>query len=100
MGKKKPNTPRSQIKNGMRQMWLRSRERAAALKRTGYCCDECDVKQSTAKGREVKIQVHHMDGIDWDGIVDLFIERVLQTPDRLQPLCKPCHDKEHGKAKK
>jgi predicted HNH restriction endonuclease len=94
MGKRSPNTPKSRVKNAIRQVWLRSRERAAALKKTGYCCERCEVKQSKAKGREVKVQVHHVDGIDWDGVVDLVIERVLRGD--LEVLCEDCHGKEHN----
>jgi hypothetical protein len=32
MGKKLPYTPRSKVRAALRQLWLRSRERAAALK--------------------------------------------------------------------
>jgi predicted HNH restriction endonuclease len=95
MGKKLRTTPRSVIKSAFRQVWMRSRERSEALKRTGYCCEKCHVKQSRAKGREVYVEVHHMDGIDWPGLVDLFIERVLHDPSRLMPLCEKCHDEVH-----
>jgi len=81
-------------------IWLRSRERSAALKREKYRCERCHVKQSKAKGREVKIEVHHRDGTDRAGIVDIIVERMLQTPDKFEVLCVPCHDKEHGKTKK
>jgi len=94
MGKKLPHTPNSQIKNALRQVWLRSRERAAALKRTGYCCEVCGIKQSVAKGREVKLEVHHINGIDWSGLVDLIRERMLPDPSELEPLCVECHRKE------
>jgi 5-methylcytosine-specific restriction endonuclease McrA len=95
-GRKLPHTPRSRVKNAIRQVWLRSRERAAALKREKYTCQRCGAKQSMAKGREVKVQVHHIHGIDWDGIVDLIVEKVLQTPEDLEVLCEKCHDKEHN----
>jgi predicted HNH restriction endonuclease len=94
--RRKPETPRSRVKNALRNLWLRSRERATALKHTGYCCSCCGVKQSAAQGREVKIEVHHVDGINWDGLVDLVFERMLPDPSRLEPLCKTCHEKRHG----
>jgi len=72
---------------------MRSRERAQALKNTGYTCCYCGIKQSSAKGREVSLDVHHLDGIDWDGLCDLIRKRLLQTPDRLAPCCKTCHEK-------
>jgi predicted HNH restriction endonuclease len=93
VGKRLPYTPNSTIRAALRKMWLRSRERSKALKNTGYCCADCGVKQSTAKGREVKLEVHHIDGINWEGLIQLVRERLLQTPDRLKPLCRDCHAK-------
>jgi len=93
MAKKKPNTPRSRIKNALRQLWLRSRERAAALKKSGYKCVDCGVKQSAAKGKEVKLEVHHEPKINWTGITQLIFDRLLNVPQ--VPLCKDCHKKRH-----
>ena len=93
--RKKPNTPRSKVRAALRQLWLRSRERATTLKSTGYCCSECGVKQSKAKGKEVKLEVHHEPPINWDGILDLVFERLLNAPQRA--LCKECHGKAHSK---
>jgi predicted HNH restriction endonuclease len=93
MGKRLPTTPRSRIKNAIRQVFLRSRERAAALKATGHRCAKCGIKSSEAAGRVVKLQVHHVGGIDWDGVIDLVIARVLAVP--LVALCVGCHAKEH-----
>ena len=95
MGRKSPNTPRSRIKNALRQVFLRSRERAAALKATENHCADCGVKQTMAKGREVKLEVHHEPPIDWNGVVELIEERVLRVP--MTPLCKDCHKKRHEK---
>lgn len=95
MGKRLPTTPRSRVKAALRQVWLRSRERAAALKREGYCCERCGAKQSKAEGRVVKLEVHHVNGINWDGVVDLVMERMLPSPDELEVLCEACHEKEH-----
>jgi predicted HNH restriction endonuclease len=89
MGKKSLHTPRSRVKAALRQLWLRSRERAKALKDAGYRCTECDVKQSVAKGREVKLEVHHLSEIDWKELIDLVYEKLLSVPQ--VPLCKPCH---------
>lgn len=93
MGKRLPYTPNSKIRACLRQLWLRSRERAQSLKNSKYCCVDCGIKQSAAKGREVKLEVHHKDGIDWDGLLELIRSRLLQTPDRLAPLCVDCHAK-------
>ena len=96
---KKPITPRSQIISAIRRLWLRSRERAEVCKRQKYTCQHCGAKQSKAKGREVKIEVHHMDGIDWKGIAEIIRGRVLSRPERLEVLCKPCHKAEHERKK-
>lgn len=97
MGRKLPTTPRSRIKNALRQVWLRSRERAACLKASGHRCQACGVKASAAKGREVKLEVHHAAGINWDGIVDSIISAMLPDPSKLVAMCKDCHMKEHHK---
>lgn len=94
---KKPITPKCRIKNMIRMLFLRSRERAAAIKLHANTCQKCQRKGSVAKGREVKIQVHHPGGIDWDGIADLLRERVLWPAERYEVLCKECHSSEHEK---
>ena len=91
MGKKQPNTPRSRVRASLRQLWLRSRERASTLKRDAYICQTCNRKQSKAKGKEFAVVVHHKDGIDWDELIDLVYERLLVNPDRLETLCEKCH---------
>ena len=93
MAKKLPYTPNSRIRSALRVLWMRSRERAAAMRQTDYRCAYCGVKQSAAKGREVKLQVHHIDGVDWDGIFDQIRKRLLHDPSRLAPVCKACHER-------
>jgi len=96
MGKRLPTTPRSKVRAALRQLWLRSRERAAALKASGYCCEECGVKQSRRKGQEVKVQVHHIDEIvNWDALIDYVYRHLLCSPDRLEVMCEECHRKLH-----
>jgi predicted HNH restriction endonuclease len=96
MGKKLLTTPKSRVKNALRQVWLRSRERAAAIKREGACCEHCGVKQSVAKGREVKLEVHHKHGVlNWDAVLDAVYKYLLCDPKDLQVLCKKCHDEQH-----
>jgi len=73
---------------------MRSRERAAALKSTGYCCAECGVKQSKAKGHECTLDVHHFDEIDWEALYVVVRKHLLVNPKRLTPLCRECHNKE------
>jgi hypothetical protein len=96
MGKKLPYTPRSRIRSALRQAWLRSRERNAAIKRERNTCESCHKKGSAAKGREVKITVHHKHGIgNWEKVIDMIYEEILCPPDNLTVLCSACHDNEH-----
>ena len=98
MSRRKPITPRSQVRSALRRLWLRSRERAAALKAAGYCCEECGIKQSKAKGREVSVEVHHLDeNMDWDKLIDYVYRHLLCSPDMLEVLCHDCHYKLHSK---
>ena len=99
MGKKLKYTPRSRIRAALRQLWLRSRERAAALKRDGYTCTRCERKQSTAKGKEFKVQVHHKSGYiaNWELLIDQVYEHLLCSPDNLETICPECHKAEHVK---
>lgn len=95
MGKKLPNTPRSRVRAALRQLFLRSRERAAAIKRDKYTCQCCGVKQSKAKRQEVKVEVHHKEGVlNWDKIIDAVYEDLLCNPERMETLCLECHKKE------
>lgn len=98
MGKKQPNTPRSQVRSALRQLFLRSRERAAALKAAGNCCEECGKKASKAKGREVQVEVHHQEHIlNWDLVFDYIYRHLLCNPKELTVLCKSCHNDIHKK---
>jgi 5-methylcytosine-specific restriction endonuclease McrA len=95
MSRRLPNTPRSQIRSAIRRVWLRSRERAAALKRDRYTCQGCLRKQSKARGKEFSVEVHHKKGIaNWEKLIDAFFEYVLVDPEHLQTLCKECHKNE------
>ena len=96
MGKRLPYTPNSKIKAALRQLWLRSREHSATLKRDGYTCQKCGKKQSRAKGREVFVEVHHKAGVtNWQEIYDVIRRCLLCDPDEMETLCKDCH-KENG----
>lgn len=93
-----PTTPRSKLRSALRQVWLRSRERQAALKRDGYSCVDCGVKQSKAKGREVSVAVHHKSPIDWDKLLQLVYDSGLMCgPEGLETLCVGCHELRHSK---
>jgi len=86
-------TPRNRIKGMLRQMFLRSTERSECLKRDNYSCVECGIKQSKKKGRVVKVEVHHVDGIKmWDDVIELICDELLCDISKLQTLCKECHD--------
>jgi len=92
MGKKLPYTPNNKIKSALRQLWLRSRERAAAIKRDEYRCQRCGGKQSKAKGREFKVEVHHKEGVEnWQELYNSIRKNLLVDPEHLETLCKECH---------
>jgi 5-methylcytosine-specific restriction endonuclease McrA len=93
--RRKPSTPRSQVRAALRRLWLRSRERAAALKRDKYTCQDCGVKQSRKKGKEVYVEVHHCEGIlNWERLLEHVYRHLLCDPKLLETLCKRCHEKQ------
>ena len=101
MGKKLPTTPRSRVRSAIRRVFLRSRERAAAIKANKHCCAHCGIKASVAKGREVKLEVHHTAGIgNWEKVIDAIFEEILCKPELMLPLCKACHLKIHAEEHK
>jgi 5-methylcytosine-specific restriction endonuclease McrA len=92
-----PTTPRSKVRAALRQVWLRSRERQAALKRDGYACVRCGKKQSKARGRELKVNVHHRVPINWERLLQLVYDSGLMCgPEGLETLCVECHDEGHN----
>ena len=96
MGKRLPGTPRSKVRAALRALWLRSRERNAAIKREGGCCEGCHRKQSKAKGREFKVEVHHLNGVEWEVMIDYVYRHLLCDPKDLQVMCPECHSEEHN----
>ena len=91
MTKKLPYTPNSQIKSALRQLFLRSRERAACIKECNNTCQTCGVKGTTAKGRQIKVQVHHRRGIDnWPALYQAIRDYLLNGKDMVV-LCETCH---------
>ena len=100
MGEKRNSyiTTRGKIVSALRSLWLRSRERSAALKRDKYTCQICGKKQSRKKGHECSVVVHHCaQEIDWEPIIEAVRAQLLINPDGLQTLCKECHGGCHGK---
>lgn len=86
-------TKKTHIVRMLRQLWLRSAERAEALKRDKYSCQRCGVKQSRKKGKEQKVQVHHLGGIgNWDEVIEVIRKEILCDPENLRTLCPNCHD--------
>ena len=98
--KNKEKTPRSYVRGRLRQIFVSSRERAAALKRDKYTCRDCGKKQSRAKGREQKIEIHHVNGTGMEEIIDLIYKKLLCDPNFLECKCPECHDKGEANAKR
>ena len=95
--RKRPDiTPDSQIRSALRLLWMKSRERKAALQRDKYTCVRCGAKQSKANGREVKVQEHHKRQPRWERMYKEIREELLQTPADYETLCEKCH-KEVGR---
>ncbi len=95
MGRKLSYTPRNRVRSALRRLFLRSRERAAALKREKYTCQKCGAKQSKAKNKEVYVECHHKKGIgNWEKVIDMIYEELLCNPNLLEILCIQCHKKE------
>jgi len=94
--RKLPYTPNSQIRNSLRQLWLRSRERSQAIKREHNTCQRCGAKGSVARGREVKIEVHHKGvGVaNWEAVILAIRQHLLTDPSNLEVLCFECHKDE------
>lgn len=96
MARKLPHTPKTRVRQALRQLWLCSRERAAALKRENSTCQMCHRKASTARGKEFKVEVHHKEGVlNWDEIFDVVYRYLLCNESELEVLCKECHGKAH-----
>ena len=92
--KKNPDvTPNGIIVHALRLLWLHSRERRAALKRDRYTCQDCNRKQTMAKGREFKVQVDHLNGIEWTQMVEYIRRHLLVPHDQLETVCKEDHEK-------
>ena len=89
---KLPYTPMGIIRSALRMIWLRSRERHAALKRTEYHCEQCGKKQR--KGDP--LHVHHLYEVDWARIEAVIRSTLLVSPDHLIPLCEDCHNAAHS----
>lgn len=92
-------TPRSQIRSTLRRLFLRSREHSFALKRDGYKCQLCGIKQSKRgkdRSRWILVQVHHQNMVEnWERLIDMVYQSLLCHPDELIVLCHDCHDKAH-----
>jgi 5-methylcytosine-specific restriction endonuclease McrA len=94
-------TPKYKVYGQLRQIFLRSKERAYAIKRDGYTCQICHRKQCKARGKEVQLNVHHLNpiGETWKELQEIMFDKVLCRPEQLQTLCKECHREIEGKEK-
>lgn len=93
-------TKRAIIISKLRELWLRSKERANALKRDNYTCVHCHRKASKAKDNVFKVQVHHKHGIvNWDKLETEIRANLLCDIEHLETLCKECHVEEERRIK-
>jgi 5-methylcytosine-specific restriction endonuclease McrA len=95
-------TPDGIIKSAMRLLFMRSREKGAAMRRDKNTCQQCGAKGSVAKGKEVKTECHHIIGtegrdINWQRIYEVIREELLCPPQEMITFCRPCHLAIHGK---
>ncbi len=97
MAKRLLTTPRSQVRSALRRLFLRSRERGRRIKEDHYTCQVCGAKKSVAKGREVAVEVHHREGVQWEALLDLVYEMLLCSSDKMITLCQKCHDDLEGR---
>lgn len=94
--KQTAKTPNSVIRAALRALYLRSRERSTAIKRESNTCQCCGKKGSVAKGREVKIEVHHLDNIvNWTHLIEEIRRHLLCDPSKLAVVCHDCHHQIH-----
>jgi len=95
MAKKNPITPNSQITNILRRLWMYSRERRARLWVDDSICWTCKRKGSKAKGREVAVEVHHVEPVRMNLIIEVIRRELLVGPEKLATFCRECHKAEH-----
>jgi len=97
--KVKTETPRGLIVTKLRQIFMWSPERSAALKRDDKTCQVCGKRESKAKGKECSVHVHHLQegDINWDRIVAVIRKELLCPPEMLITLCKEHHQDCHHK---
>jgi hypothetical protein len=96
MGKRLLETPKSKIRAALRNVFLRSREHASALKQANNTCQVCGKKKSVAKGKECAVRVHHINGVhNWEEIFVAIRKELLCDPSFLTIMCTDCHDKHH-----
>ena len=79
MGKRLEYTPNSKIRQALRQLWLRSRERASALKRDKYTCQICGDKGIMLHADHIKPWAYYPE-----------LRLVIENG---RTLCVPCHVK-------
>lgn len=84
----------------LRLLWLRSRERNAALKRDNRTCVDCGRKASVAKGKEFKVEVDHLDGCDIKKIAEYVRQHLLHDPSKLETVCREDHQKRTDERKR
>ena len=98
--KQQRRTPDGALRSWLRRgVWMKSFEKSYALRRESYCCEHCGVKNSRAKGKKVRVIVHHNKMINWDKIFKVLRAELLVSPNQLTCLCDECHKLEHQRMK-
>jgi len=98
--KQHKRTPDTMLRSWLRRwVWSKCCEKSYTNRREGYCCEHCGVKNSRAKGKEVRVIVHHQKLINWDKIFKVLRRELLVSPNQLTCLCDECHKAEHKRMK-
>ncbi len=93
MPRKSKQTPDGMLRSWCRGMTLKCRERSQRLKMDSYTCQECGAKASRKKNAVVKVEVHHVQPIEWKPLLEEIRRTLLVGVEGLITLCKDCHRK-------
>ena len=92
-------TSRGLMVSALRKLWSWSIEKRLSLQRDNNTCQVCGIKASKVKGKEVKVETHHLQpgDINWDRIERVLRAELFCGPEGLITLCKAHHLECHRK---